>query len=153
MKNIAVLILCCNLIHLLACKDKLSNDPMVRPYFSMETSIKKKTFVEELKPQQSYIEIEGHKHFIKASWIEHPHYETNSEEIICKNVYCFLMEFEYNSNINIDLSDYIKELGNGSTTVWYFLPKGNEKTSIFKLKYRSSIGNEKRDKYFLVYRR
>lgn len=130
------------------CKKGLTQDPTPRPYFSIEDSRKNKTFVAELKPQQAFIEIGGYKHYIKNAWIEHPHIKRNFGIDIGNDYYCFVMELEYKPNLNTDLSDYIKELGNGSTNVWFFLTNGKAKESYIKLQYRSIISNKKKDKLF-----
>ena len=137
------------LILLWGCRKGLAQDPTPRPYATLEESKKHKAFVEELKPQQPFIEIEGHKHFIKNAWIEYSHIEKNFGDEIGVN-YCFVMELEYYPSLNIDLSDYINELGNGSTKVWFFLTNGREKNPYIKLQYRSYKNNMTKDKYFVL---
>ena len=143
----------CFLTLFFGCRNRLAKDPTPRPYFSIEESKKNNAFVEELKPQQQFIEIEGHNHFIKNAWIEYPHIEKNFGDEIGNNYYCFVMELEYIPSINIDLSDYIKELGNGSTRVWFFLTNGREKKPYVQLQYRLKKNHRNKDKYFLFYRR
>ena len=103
--------------------------------------------------KKTFIEIEGHKHFIKAAWIEHPHNETNWGDVVGDKIYCFVMELEYNPDLNIDLKEYIDELGNGPTLVWFFLTNGDEKSDYIKLQYRYSIHQPNKDRAFLLYRK
>lgn len=133
-------------------RDVVAQDPTPRPYSTIEESKKNKAFVEELKPQQQFINIEGHKHFIKNAWIEHTHIEKNFGDEIGVN-YCFVIELEFNSQINIDLKNYIRELGNGSTRVWFFLTNGKEKKPFIKLQYRTSMKSKNWNKYFLFYKK
>lgn len=133
-------------------RDGLAQDPTPRPYFSIEESKKHKAFVQELRPQQPFIEIEGHKHFIKNAWIEHPHVEKNFGDKIGNDYYCFVVELEYISSSNIDLSDYIQELGNGSSRIWFFLTKEKQGKNFVKLEYHSTRKQKSKFKYFLFYK-
>jgi len=135
------------------CKGRLAKEPSAIPYNSIEESKKNNAFVAELRPQQPFVEIEGQKHFITAAWIEHPHIQKNDGNEIAGNIYCYVMELEYNPNLNIDLSEYIEELGNGSWKVWSFLTDGREKNDFIKLHYRSKISQENMDKVFVLYKK
>ena len=150
MKKIVVLmiVLC---YFLLGCK--LAKEPSAMPYKSIEASKKNKAFLAELRPQQPFIEIEGYKYFIKAAWIEHPHNATNWGDVVGDRIYCFVMEIEYYPNLKIDLKEYISELGNGPTLVWFFLTDGLEKNDYIKLKYRSSKNQVNKNKVFMLYKK
>lgn len=95
------------------CRNGLAQDPTPRPYSTIEASKKNKAFVEELKPDHPFIEIEGRKHFIKNAWIEHPHIKKNFADKIRYRAFCFVVELEYDPDNNVDLKEYIQELGNG----------------------------------------
>ena len=137
----------------LGCGCKLAKEPSGMPYKTMKESKNNNAFIAELKPQQPFIEIEGNKHFITAAWIEHPHNQTNWGDEVWSEGYCFAMELEYNPNLNIDLKQYIQELGNGPTLVWFFLTDGLEKNDSIKLKYRSAFNQEIKCKNFWLYKK
>lgn len=149
MKNLIIYIIAL-LILFSSCK--LAQEPSAKPYNSIQESKNNNAFVAELRPEQPYFEIEGHKHYIKAAWIEHPHNETNWGDVVGTGIYCYVMELEYYPKLEPDLKEYINELGNGPTRIWSFLTHGREKDDI-KLKYRTSKNDIKKDKVFMLYRK
>ena len=137
---------------LLACECRLIKNNASQQYNSIELSKSNNAFVAELKPLQSFIEIAGHKFIIKNAWIENHHLEENFSDKIIASQYLFVMTLQYDPDMNIDLKEYISEIGNGPTVVWFFLIDGAEKGDI-KLKYRSALKTKKKDKTFIFYKR
>ena len=150
MKNILLLHIflnCC----LLGCN--LAKEPSSTSFRTIDESKKNKAFILELRPQQAYIEIEKHKYLIENAWIEHPHNATSWGNVIGNKTYCFVMKLKYLPEFSIDMKDYIYELGNGPSVVWFFLTDGLEKKEYVKLQYRSTIDAATRDKEFLFYKK
>ena len=150
MKQIIVLMFFLSCL-LLGCK--LAKEPSAMPYKSIDESKKNKAFIEELRPQEPFIKIENHNFIITAAWIEHPHNATNWGDVVGYKIYCLVMKLEYSPNFNIDLKDYIYELGNGPSVVWFFLTDGLEKKDYIKLQYRSNIDQAFRGKFFILYKK
>ena len=149
MKNWGIYIICLLTIFSGCKRGRLAKEPITKPYSSIKESKVNNAFVEELKSQQPYFEIEGHKYIIEAAWIEHPHVEKNMGDVIANNLYCFVMEIKYEKNNKINLGEYIEGMGNDSTSFWFFLMQGREKNPYIKLQYRTTKKSQNWDKYFL----
>ena len=137
----------------LGCKFKLAEEPAAMAFESIRESKENNAFVAELKPQQPFIEIEGHKLFITSAWLEHPHNQANFGYKVWSEGYCYVVELDYNPKLDINLRDYIEELGNGSTIIWSFLTKRHEKNDSIIFHYRTSLNHVNKDKIFLLYRK
>ena len=134
------------------CKCQLAKEPSLVPYQAFDESKENNAFLLEYFPEKPYLEIEGKKFDIKKAWIENAHLRKTFRDEIASNVRCFVMTLNYNPKQNMELKEYINELGNGSTRVWFFL-EYKFKSDTIKLNYRHSLNQPEKSDIFLLFKK
>ena len=135
---------------ILGCKCRIAkNQTMPKAYWSIKSSNENNAFYHQYIPVVPYLEIENKKYYIKEAWIERSHLENNfSDELL--NYYCFVMNVYSESPVQIDLYNYVKEMGNGSNRIWFNLLKNEENKDTMIIYYKQTLDTKKKEKRFLL---
>jgi len=121
-----------------------------KPYWSIKVSKENNAFIRELRPESTYWTIEGKNYPISEAWIEHPHQETNTEDILDTLSHVFVMNID-SLPMSIALFDYTKSFGN--TRVWFWIPDSMVNKDTFTLYYRNTLTESKKKNKFLLFRK
>ncbi|MES1181379.1 MAG: hypothetical protein ABUL44_01150 [Flavobacterium sp.] len=145
------------LILFFSCKFQISDDPKPWPYESIRISKKNGAFISEYVPQAPYLKMGGKNYKVNEAWVEHTHVKMDFYDSITPNA-ALVVDFYYNTSLRTDLKKYVKEMGNGVSTIWFNLsPQDYVDDSQIKdtliIQYRESLDSVKKNRTFLLFKK
>ena len=126
----------------------LSTEPTPRPSNSIKNSKDNKLFLNEYRPESSFLRIEGKVYKIKEAWVEHRHLERNFD-IIPLSGYDFRINFEHNPHDSLNFKAYTKDLTLGNWTIWFFLNDKAFNNDTLELYYKENLNANEQKKFLL----
>lgn len=124
-------------------------EPTPHAYSSIQASKSHNVFLTSYNPLSSFISIEGVNFKVHEAWVEHPHYWAGNDFVSCKNL-DFVMTFEKQTNSNIDLKDYTKDLAGGNSKLWFFLSEKDYLSDTLRIKYKDRRISQDEKTFYLV---